>query len=74
MKLGGRILVVVATMDSDLQAEVACARLMVAGIPSETRGDATMHWNPFAAKMPKKYSIMVPATAAHKAKKILRVK
>ncbi len=74
MKLGGRILVVAATMDSGLQAEIACVRLMAAGIPSEIRGDTTMHWNPFAAKLPEKYSIMVPATAAHKAKKILRIK
>lgn len=72
MNLRGKILVVAATVDDEMRAEIACAKLMVAGIPSEIAGDSTFHWNPFAARAPSKFSIMVPATAAQKAKKILR--
>lgn len=72
MNLHGKVLVVAATMDDEMRAEVACAKLMIAGISSEVAGDSTFHWNPFAARMPAKFSIMVPATAVQKAKKILR--
>ncbi len=72
MNLRGKVLVVAATMDDEFRADIACAKLMVAGIPSEVAGDSTFHWNPFAARTPQKFSIMVPATAVEKAKKILR--
>lgn len=72
MKHHGSVFVVAATMDDEVRAEIACAKLMVAGIPSEIAGDSTFHWNPFATRLPAKFSVMVPATAAVKAKKILR--
>lgn len=72
MNLRGKVMVVVATMENETRAEIACAKLMVAGIPSEIGGDSTFHWNPFVARAPSTFSIMVPASAAQKAKKILR--
>ncbi|MEK7632694.1 MAG: hypothetical protein AAB473_02790 [Patescibacteria group bacterium] len=39
MNLRGKILVVAATMDDEMRADIACAKLMVAGIPSEIAGD-----------------------------------
>lgn len=72
MKHHGSVFVVAATMDDEVRAEIACAKLMVAGIPSEIAGDSAFHWNPFAARLPARFSVMVPATAAVKAKKILR--
>ncbi len=72
MNLRGKVLVVAATMNDEFRADIACAKLMIAGIPSEIAGDSAFHWNPFAARTPSKFSIMVPASAAQKAKKILR--
>lgn len=72
MRNHGKVLVVAATMDDEVRAEIACAKLMIAGIPAEIVGDSTFHWNPFSAHVPARFSIMVPVTAAQRAKKILR--
>jgi len=72
MKHHGKVFVVATTVDDELRADIACAKLMAAGIPSEAAGDSTFHWNPFVARMPAKFTIMVPASALQRAKKILR--
>ena len=67
-------MVVVISYMLEHQADIAYAKLLVAGIREvEVVHSTATGWNPFAVKAPGMYAVMVPTTALKKAKKILRI-
>lgn len=62
---------VIATYEEEHLADIAQAKLISAGVPTEVSISSPFRWNPFAEALPSRYSVLVPGKYVKKAKAIL---
>jgi hypothetical protein len=65
---------IVATYEDDFRADIARVKLLTARIACEIVENSVFRWNPFAAKTPGTYTVLVKRNDVMRARKILKVK
>lgn len=65
---------IVATYEEDFRADIAQVKLLAARISCEIVENSVFRWNPFSAKMPGTYTVLVKRHDVMRARKILKVK